>query len=520
MPYRGANLQFCSLGDGRALVAGSYDPIQGVQKASAVYDESTGNWISYSGYGGALGGYTSFNNMTAIKMASGDGLVIGGQDSTIVYAHNYKFNKTTNTWGTIADLPQAVAGSKTYLQSDGTIIVTSGYLNSGLNSFTYKYDTNTDTWSTQGSLTTPRSSGGNTVSWPILNDGRCIIAGGEDVGGGTLNSTEVLSAIGGSMGTLFQIDGTTGDVEAPLIQGLTDNLILEPKQSSSGSVLIKDETGATVITVRTGVATLAAASTTGNLTVTNPNAVVFKDTGSNTTSVEAPTTITSSYTLKLPVAQSTGTQVLTNDGSGNLSWSNSPTTPVTVSNGGTGLTTLTSHDVLIGNGTGNVTLISPSTAGFVLTSNGTGADPSFQAASGGGSTPNSNQTVSTTAFSSTSSTPAATGLSTTITPSTNTAKIKITCTITVQTSTPGSSGVLATLFRNSTNLAPGVSGLSAGFVFEQTGNDNSASISYIDSPATTSSITYAVGLFNQDNATAVYIDRNNTAGIITVEEVH
>ena len=138
----------------------------------------------------------------------------------------------------------------------------------------------------------------------------------------------------------------------------------------------------------------------------------------------------------------------------------------------------------------------------------------------GGSTPNSNQTVSTTAFTSTSSTPAATGLSVTITPSSNTAKILITTTVTVQTANPGASGVLATLFRNSTNLAPAGSGLSAGFVFEQTGNDNSASISYIDSPATTSSITYAVGLFNQDNATSVFIDRNNTAGVISVVEIH
>ena len=55
-----------------------------------------------------------------------------------------------------------------------------------------------------------------------------------------------------------------------------------------------------------------------------------------------------------------------------------PSLPISVSNGGTGLSTLTAHEVLVGNGTGTVTLITNSTAGFVLTSNGN-ADPSFQA---------------------------------------------------------------------------------------------------------------------------------------------
>lgn len=52
-----------------------------------------------------------------------------------------------------------------------------------------------------------------------------------------------------------------------------------------------------------------------------------------------------------------------------------------VANGGTGQSSLTAHDVLIGNGTSGIVQVSPSTAGFVLTSNGTSSDPSFQAIS-------------------------------------------------------------------------------------------------------------------------------------------
>jgi len=58
---------------------------------------------------------------------------------------------------------------------------------------------------------------------------------------------------------------------------------------------------------------------------TSLGGVVFNDTEatSKTVTLEAPTTITSSYVLKLPTSQSSGTQILTNDGSGNLSWSTS-----------------------------------------------------------------------------------------------------------------------------------------------------------------------------------------------------
>ena len=47
------------------------------------------------------------------------------------------------------------------------------------------------------------------------------------------------------------------------------------------------------------------------------------------------------------------------------------TTPVTVTQGGTGLSNLTYGNVLVGNNAGNVTLVAPGTANNVLTSNGT-----------------------------------------------------------------------------------------------------------------------------------------------------
>lgn len=60
------------------------------------------------------------------------------------------------------------------------------------------------------------------------------------------------------------------------------------------------------------------------------------------------------------------------------------TTALSVAQGGTGRTSATAHGVLIGNGTSAVAVTGAGTAGQVLTSNGASADPTFQAAAGGG----------------------------------------------------------------------------------------------------------------------------------------
>ena len=67
----------------------------------------------------------------------------------------------------------------------------------------------------------------------------------------------------------------------------------------------------------------------------------------------------------------------------NVSPHRSLSSALEVESGGTGLASLDDHYVLLGSGTGAITPVSPSTSGYILTSNGTGADPTFQATSGG-----------------------------------------------------------------------------------------------------------------------------------------
>lgn len=95
----------------------------------------------------------------------------------------------------------------------------------------------------------------------------------------------------------------------------------------------------------------------GDLTFNSTKGTIFKDSGSNTVSLQAPTTVSSSYVLKWPTAASTGGQVLTSDSSGNMSWQTPSTTATSysgvlpVANGGTNSsTTLTNNKIMVSSG--------------------------------------------------------------------------------------------------------------------------------------------------------------------------
>ncbi len=68
---------------------------------------------------------------------------------------------------------------------------------------------------------------------------------------------------------------------------------------------------------------------TALLNTANLSSVVYKDSGSNSVTVQAPTTVSTSYILKWPTAIGTLNQVLTTDASGNLSWTTPGSAPVT-----------------------------------------------------------------------------------------------------------------------------------------------------------------------------------------------
>lgn len=126
------------------------------------------------------------------------------------------------------------------------------------------------------------------------------------------------------------------------------------------------------------------------------------------------------------------------------------------------------------------------------------------------------QTTSTTAFSTPSSTFQTTNLTASITPSSSSSRIKITVSGSVRVAAANHS-CFVSIFRGSTNL-----GNTNGF--GEVSGDASAvnglvSITYIDSPATTSSTTYSVKIRNDDNATNVTFGVNSETQVMILEEI-
>lgn len=133
---------------------------------------------------------------------------------------------------------------------------------------------------------------------------------------------------------------------------------------------------------------LSGGTLTGDLTFSSGKGIFWTDSGTNTVKLTAPTTITSTYTLKWPVAQGASNQFLTNDGAGNLSWTNAAGTGTVNSGtqyqlayypastnivGGTSsITTNANNQLLVIDGTTSIPAYSftsnPDT-GFYLTSN-------------------------------------------------------------------------------------------------------------------------------------------------------
>jgi len=68
---------------------------------------------------------------------------------------------------------------------------------------------------------------------------------------------------------------------------------------------------------------------TSGLTLASAKSLLFTDNTTNTITLQAPSTISSSYTLKWPTAQGGANTAIVNDGSGNLSWGTAGTGSVT-----------------------------------------------------------------------------------------------------------------------------------------------------------------------------------------------
>lgn len=124
-----------------------------------------------------------------------------------------------------------------------------------------------------------------------------------------------------------------------------------------------------------------------------------------------------------------------------------------------------------------------------------------------------------TSISSASNTFIDSGLTATITPKFSTSKILVLVSQTglYKTSAYTSNSVNLRLVRNSTTIDN--FGIAIGYTGTNVENITTASTSYLDSPATTSSVTYKTQFCSYSNGGSAYVQANNDTSTITLLEI-
>lgn len=232
----------------------------------------------------------------------------------------------SGTWGTVVNdeitalVEEAVAGAETIDVTAGnvTLTSTSGVANQARNAVLLIIGTP----GTSRNVVAPSSSKVYIVK--NSSDGDIVLKGAATTGVTIPVNVEALCFWNGSD---FEIVGMTGPASAtsgavPTFNGTTGKVL----QNNSG------------VTIAAGVVTASGFSgpLNGSVGATTPSTGVFTQvnvnaqgdlrledtTGGQYVALQAPGTVSSSYTLTLPAADGTSGQALTTDGSGNLSFSN------------------------------------------------------------------------------------------------------------------------------------------------------------------------------------------------------
>ncbi len=297
------------------------------------------------------------------------------------------------------------------------------------------------------------------------------------------------------------------------------------KRDSSGNF-----SAGTITAALTGAASsnvLKAGDTmTGDLTMDNDKAIIFKEsTGSGTDSVtvKAPSSVTTSYTIQLPPAVASPGQVLTDAaGNGVLSWSTAGTGTVTSVSGTTNEITSTGGTTPVLAIANPLTLPGAMTAGgaIAMATNkitGLGNGTSAQDAMAFGQNKIIQIVVGTTTTTTTtsSSSPVSTSCTVNITPTSSSNKVLIWAVGLAATASSAAQAIID-IYRSATQITAS----QATYCSTASGTEAFGSISLLalDSPASTATLTYLVKIANNGTGN-IQFGNGSTQTIVVMEVV-
>jgi deoxycytidylate deaminase len=174
-PHRGHTATL--LQDGRVLVVGNGGESSPSSRAADLYDPATGR---FSKTGPMKTGRWLH---TATLLQDGRVLILGGRSpKDSVYTGAEMYDPRSGTFSSVAGMREGRQQHTATLLPDGRVLIAGGYWSDGQKwrvlSSTEMYDPGTGKYSAIGSMGARRSS--HTAT--LLNDGRVLIVGGEDIG--------------------------------------------------------------------------------------------------------------------------------------------------------------------------------------------------------------------------------------------------------------------------------------------------------------------------------------------------
>jgi hypothetical protein len=180
----------------------------------------------------------------------------------------------------------------------------------------------------------------------------------------------------------------------------------------------------------------------------------------------------------------------------------------------------TAGDLIRGTGSGTFERLGVGSTGQVLTVSG--GTPTWATPAGGGKVLQVVSQAYTTATTTTSTSFVDTGVTQNITPSLSTSKVLVTVTIPYfcTSATTATAGGKFAIYRGATEIG-GYSGANNVYITATTGTevDGTWSITFLDSPATTSATTYKVRFLTRASTTTLGISTSSMASTITLMEI-